>query len=102
MPSIELNLLVLSLIVLAFSVVFAVVGYLVRKSIAERKISSAEQAAKQIIDDATREAETNKKEAILEVKDEVHKLRSDAEATYVSEEMRFRNKSIVWFKKKRF
>ncbi len=79
MPSIELNLLVLSLIVLAFSVVFAVVGYLVRKSIAERKISSAEQAAKQIIDDATREAETNKKEAILEVKDEVHKLRSDAE-----------------------
>ena len=79
MPSIELNLLVLSLIVLAVSVVFAVVGYLVRKSIAERKISSAEQAAKQIIDDATREAETNKKEAILEVKDEVHKLRSDAE-----------------------
>lgn len=65
MPSYTLSLLVLCLIVLAFSVVFAVVGYLVRKSVAEAKISSAEHAAKQMIDDAKREAETNKKEAIL-------------------------------------
>ncbi|WP_139365607.1 ribonuclease Y [Shouchella patagoniensis] len=79
MPSYEISLLVLCLIVLAVSVVAAYVGYLVRKSVAEAKISSAEHAAKKIIDDAKREAETNKKEAVLEVKDEVHKLRSDAE-----------------------
>lgn len=57
----------------------AVVGYLVRKSIAEAKISSAEHAAKQIIEESNREADRLKKEAILEGKDEIHKLRQDAE-----------------------
>ncbi|GAF63574.1 ribonuclease Y [Alkalihalobacillus trypoxylicola] len=57
----------------------AVVGYLVRKSIAEAKISSAEQAAKQITEDAKRDAEASRKEAILEAKDEVHKIRTEAE-----------------------
>lgn len=75
----EMNALTLILIILAFSAFFAVVGYLVRKSLAEAKITSAEHAAKQIVMDAKREAETNKKEAILGVKDEIHKLRSEAE-----------------------
>ncbi|HJV45377.1 MAG TPA: ribonuclease Y [Bacillota bacterium] len=55
------------------------IGYLVRKSIAEAKISSAEEAAKQIVDQAGKEAEALKKEKILEAKDEVHKLRTEAE-----------------------
>lgn len=74
----EFNVLFIS-ILLVVSAVSAVVGYLVRKSIAEAKISSAEHAAKQIVEDAKREAEAGKKEAILEVKDEVHKLRTEAE-----------------------
>lgn len=57
----------------------AVVGYLVRKSIAEAKISSAEHAAKQIIEESKREADRLRMEAILEGKDEIHKLRQDAE-----------------------
>lgn len=57
----------------------AVVGYFVRKSIAEAKISSAEHAAKQIIEDAKREAEASKKEALLEAKDENHRIRTEAE-----------------------
>ncbi|MFA8438706.1 ribonuclease Y [Pueribacillus sp. YX66] len=57
----------------------AVVGYLGRKSIAEAKISSAEHAAKQIVEDGKREAEASKKEALLEAKDESHKLRVEAE-----------------------
>jgi len=56
-----------------------VVGYLVRKSIAEAKISGAEHAAQQIIEEGKREAEASKKEAMLEAKDETHKLRADAE-----------------------
>ena len=55
------------------------IGYLVRKSIAEAKISSAEEAAKQIVEQAGKEAEALKKEKILEAKDEVHKLRTEAE-----------------------
>ncbi|ERN53349.1 ribonuclease Y [Alkalihalophilus marmarensis] len=66
-------------ILLVVSAVSAVVGYLVRRSIAEAKISSAEHAAKQIVEDARREAEASKKEAILEVKDEAHKIRIEAE-----------------------
>ncbi|OEH94135.1 ribonuclease Y [Bacillus solimangrovi] len=60
-------------------IVGAVVGYFVRKSIAEAKISSAEHAALQIIEDGKRESEASKKEALLEAKDEIHKLRTSAE-----------------------
>lgn len=55
------------------------VGYFIRRSIAEAKISSAEEAAKQIIDQAKKESEASKKEVILEAKDEVHRLRSEAD-----------------------
>src|SRR5699024_8937521 len=53
--------------------------YLVRKSIAEAKISSAENLAKQIVDEAHRNAESAKKEALLEAKEENHNLRQQAE-----------------------
>ncbi len=66
-------------ILLASTAVGVGIGYLVRKSIAEAKISSAEEAAKQIVDQAGKEAEALKKEKILEAKDEVHKIRTDAE-----------------------
>ncbi len=60
-------------------IVGAVVGYLLRRSIAESKISGATNAAEKIIEDAKREADALKKEALLEAKDEIHKLRTDAE-----------------------
>ncbi|WP_100373131.1 ribonuclease Y [Bacillus sp. FJAT-45037] len=73
------NFVIFISILLVVSAVSAVVGYLVRRSIAEAKISSAEHAAKQLVEDARREAEANKKEAVLEVKDEAHKIRIEAE-----------------------
>lgn len=42
-------------------IVGAVVGYFVRKSIAEAKIAGAKNAAEQILEDAKREAEATKK-----------------------------------------
>jgi ribonuclease Y len=60
-------------------IVGAVVGYFIRKSIAEAKIAGARGAADQILDDAKREADSLKKEALLEAKDEIHKLRTEAE-----------------------
>jgi len=55
------------------------IGYLLRKTIAEAKISSAEEEAKRIISEAERDAETKKREALVEAKDEIYKMRSDAE-----------------------
>ncbi len=55
------------------------IGFLIRKSIAEAKISSAEQAAEQIIEGAKKEADALKKETVVEAKDEVHRLRTEAE-----------------------
>jgi len=55
------------------------IGYFIRKSLAEAKISSAEEAARNIVENASKEAEALKKEAVLEAKDEIHKLRTEAE-----------------------
>ena len=54
-------------------------GFLVRKIIAEAKITNAEELAKKLIADAEKEAETLKKEQLLEAKEEVHRLRNDFE-----------------------
>lgn len=60
-------------------IVGIVVGYFIRRSIAEAKIAGAKSAAEQIVDEGKREAESLKKEALLEAKDEIHKLRTEAE-----------------------
>lgn len=59
------------------AIVTFVVGYFVRKYIAESKIKSAEEAAKKIVEDSEKQAETTKKEVLLEAKEEIHKLRSE-------------------------
>ena len=55
------------------------VGYLYRKQVAEKEIGSAEQEATRIVNDAIKSAETKKREAILEAKDEILKNRTEAE-----------------------
>ncbi|PTL39599.1 ribonuclease Y [Alkalicoccus saliphilus] len=74
-----MNLTLQILILLFTAVIVFFVGYFVRRSIAEAKISSAERLAKQTIEDAKREAESSRKEAVLEAKDEAHKIRLEAE-----------------------
>ncbi|MBH9965407.1 ribonuclease Y [[Bacillus] enclensis] len=60
-------------------IVGVVVGYLIRKSFAEAKIAGARGSAEQILEDAKREADALKKEALLEAKDENHRLRTEME-----------------------
>ncbi|WP_399552834.1 ribonuclease Y [uncultured Ruminococcus sp.] len=55
------------------------IGNAYRKKVAEAEIGSAEEEAKRIVSDAMKTAEAKKKEAILEGKDEVHRLRSEGE-----------------------
>lgn len=67
-------LALLAVIILAVFVIIYV-----RKNISQAKISEAEIKAKSILDEAEKNAEAIKKEAILEAKEEVHKLRNDFE-----------------------
>ncbi len=60
-------------------VVGIVIGYLYRKSFAEKEIGSAETEATRIINEAIKAGETKKRESILEAKDEIHKQRTEAE-----------------------
>jgi len=54
-------------------------GYLLRRYVAEARIRSAEEAARRIIEDAQKEAEAKKREAIVEAKDEAFRLKREAE-----------------------
>ncbi|HQA48436.1 MAG: ribonuclease Y [Clostridiales bacterium] len=67
------------IIALISSLVAFLAGFLVRKIIAEAKITNAEELAKKLIADAEKEAETLKKEQLLEAKEEVHRLRNEFE-----------------------
>lgn len=72
-------------------VVGIVVGYLIRKSISEAKISSAEDLAKQIVEEGRRNAESAKREALLEAKDENHRLRQETENELRERQMEVKN-----------
>ena len=55
------------------------VGFYIRKTIGEGKIKNAEELAKKIIEDASHDAETHKKEVLLEAKEEIHRIRVENE-----------------------
>ena len=57
----------------------AIAGVLYRKNLAEKEIGSAEEEAKRIINDSIKTAESKKREAVLEAKEEIHKSRADLE-----------------------
>ena len=67
----------------------------VRKSIAEAKINGAANEAKRILDKRIVRAEALKKEALLEAKDEIHTLRTEAELEIRDRRSELQNKKIV-------
>ena len=62
-----------------FGVLGFIVGWLIRRKSAEATISSAEEEAKRILSDAMKNAESKKKEALLEARDEIYSLRQETE-----------------------
>ncbi len=65
------------------AVVFGVIGFIAgqihRKKYAEKVIGDATEEAKRIVSNALTTAETKKREAILEAKDEIHRERTEYE-----------------------
>ena len=56
-----------------------IVGILYRKHVAEAKIGTAERKAKELVAEATKQAETMKKEALLTAKEEIMRQKNDME-----------------------
>ena len=70
----------LALVLMAAAlVVGAVVGIVVHKVISEKKIGSASEQARHILEEAIKNAESAKKESIIAAKDEIFQLRRDAD-----------------------
>lgn len=61
------------------AVIFSVLGFFLRKLLAEKKIKSAEAEAVRLVDEARKDAEAAKKEILVEAKDEAFKIKNDAE-----------------------
>ena len=75
-----LQILVFAGIAIVALVIGFIIGNVYRKKVAEAEIGSAEQEAKRIVSEAIKDAEAKKKEAIIEGKDEVHRLRNESES----------------------
>lgn len=75
----QVNPIIAGVVLVITTLVGLVIGYHYRKKIAEGKIASAEAAASHIVDDAKKQSEAIKREALLEAKEEVHRLRADLE-----------------------
>ncbi|MCK8817760.1 ribonuclease Y [Natroniella sulfidigena] len=56
-----------------------IIGFIIRKYIAESKIESAEKEAEKIVDNANREAESTKREILVEAKEEAHEIKEEVE-----------------------
>ena len=72
-----------TLIAIAAGVVALIIGIFVgfqyRKKVAEAQIGSAEEQAKRIVADGIKTAETKKKEALIEAKEEILRSKTEAE-----------------------
>ncbi len=68
-----------AIIAVVIGILAYIVGFVMRKRIAEREISSAEEEAKRIINESIKSAENKKREVLLEAKEEIHKNRSEYE-----------------------
>lgn len=84
----------MGLIEIAFAIIAliigVVIGYFYRKSNHEKELAGARNTATSILEEAAKDAETMKKEAMLEAKEESHQYRSTIE-----EELRERRNDVL-------
>ncbi len=71
--------IIMGIVALVLAVIAFFAGSAYRKKASEGTIGSAEEEANRILSEAMKTAETKKKEALLEAKDEIHQLRQETE-----------------------
>ncbi|MEQ8154021.1 MAG: ribonuclease Y [Clostridiaceae bacterium] len=72
----QMKLILIDIVVLA---ILAVTTYTIIKRVSRNKVENLEKEATELLENSKREVESLKKEAILEAKEEVHRLRNDFE-----------------------
>ena len=75
----EINLFLAIGLIAAALVIGIVVGFVIRRVSSERKLGSAEEQAKKILEDAIKNAESAKKESIIAAKEEIFNLKKEAD-----------------------
>ena len=75
----KINLILALVLIVAALIVGAVIGFIIRKMGAEKKIGSAEEQARKILEDAIKNAENAKKESIISAKEEIFQLKKEAD-----------------------
>ena len=75
--SISIGVFPLILIILGCVAIGVIGGYFLYRFIIQKRIDNATKSAKKIIEDAVNDAKAQKKELILEAKDEIFKLKAD-------------------------
>ncbi|MBO5907507.1 MAG: ribonuclease Y [Clostridia bacterium] len=66
-------------LIVAAAIIGAVAGIIVRKVTSEKKLGSATEQARKILEDAIKNAESAKKESIISAKEEIFQLKKDAD-----------------------
>ena len=61
------------------ALVGVLLGFIIRKNVAEKKIGSAEEQARKILEDAIKNAESAKKESIISAKEEIFQMKKEAD-----------------------
>ncbi|UOO38222.1 ribonuclease Y [Oscillospiraceae bacterium CM] len=74
-----LELIIFTVVLITVFIIAFFLGITYRKKVSEREIQSAEEKAKRIINDSIKAAESKKREALLEAKEEIHRNRSEYE-----------------------
>jgi ribonuclease Y len=67
------------LVTVVVGLIALLLGYFLRRTIAEARIKSAEEHARQIVENARKESEARQREAIVEAKDEAFRIKREAE-----------------------
>lgn len=65
------------IITVAFVLLAFILGFMYHRSSSEKKIGSAEALSRQIIEDANKQAETIRRETLMEAKDEIARIQSE-------------------------
>ena len=79
MPTTTIFYIIAGPLLAVAAIVIFFLGITYRKKVSEREIKSAEEKAKSIINESIKSAETKKREALLEAKEEIHRNRIEYE-----------------------
>ena len=74
-----MDIILAIILIVAALIVGVVIGFILRKMGSEKKIGSAEEQARKILEDAIKNAENAKKESIISAKEEIFQLKKEAD-----------------------